>query len=86
MAEAFPLPKPRVRFASEGCPQKPRERQAPRPASRPTFSHPAGLQHVADRALAVESDLSCDMVIGDEELDAITRLLGEALDCLLFGF
>jgi hypothetical protein len=33
--------------------------------------------------LALESDLSCDMVIGDEELDAINRLLGEALDWLV---
>jgi hypothetical protein len=35
--------------------------------------------------LALESDLSCDMAVEDEELDAISRLLGEALDQLLAG-
>jgi hypothetical protein len=35
--------------------------------------------------LALESDLSCDMAVEDQELDAITRLLGEALDQLLTG-
>jgi hypothetical protein len=33
--------------------------------------------------LALESDLSSDVAVEDEELDAITRLLGEALDQLL---
>jgi len=40
-------------------------------------------QRVGDRALALESDLSCDMPIADEEVDAITRLLGEFLEKLL---
>jgi hypothetical protein len=35
--------------------------------------------------LAVESDLSYDILVGDQELDAITRLLGDALDDLLAG-
>ena len=83
MAESLPLPKPRARFASEGSPQRRSGRQGLRPASRPTYSRPAALQYVGDRALALESDLSCDMVIGDEELDAINRLLGEALDWLV---
>jgi hypothetical protein len=43
-------------------------------------------QRIGDRALAVESDLSCDMAIEDKELDAIARLLGEALDELLAGY
>jgi hypothetical protein len=61
--------KKRVRSAAEQPPQEGRRRRGFR---------------IVDRALAVESDLSsCNMAIGDEELDAIARLLGEALDRLL---
>jgi hypothetical protein len=35
--------------------------------------------------LVVESDLSGDMAVEDQELDAITRLLGGALDDILSG-
>ena len=42
-------------------------------------------QHIKDLALGLESDLSSDMAVGDQELDAITRLLGDALDELLIG-
>jgi hypothetical protein len=35
--------------------------------------------------LALESELSAEMVVGDQELNAITRLLGDALDELLAG-
>ena len=42
-------------------------------------------QHIKDRALAVESDLSDSMAVGGQELDAITDLLGDALDDLLAG-
>jgi hypothetical protein len=42
-------------------------------------------QHSEDRALAVESELSEGMVVGEQELDAITDLLGGALDDLLAG-
>ena len=35
--------------------------------------------------VAVESDLSADMVVRDQELDAIIRLLGGALDDVLSG-
>ena len=35
-------------------------------------------------AFAVESDLSGDMVVRDQELDAIIRLLGATLDNLFF--
>ena len=33
--------------------------------------------------LLVESDLSGEMAVGDDELDAIIRLLGDALDDIL---
>jgi hypothetical protein len=36
-----------------------------------------------DRPLVVESDLSGEMAVGDQELDAIMRLLGAALDDVL---
>jgi hypothetical protein len=35
--------------------------------------------------LVVESDLSAEMGVGDHELDAIIRLLGDALDDVLSG-
>ena len=35
--------------------------------------------------LLVESDLSDAMAVGDQELDAIIRLLGDALDDILSG-
>jgi hypothetical protein len=35
--------------------------------------------------LLVESDLSGEMAVGDQELDAIVRLLGDALDDILSG-
>jgi hypothetical protein len=35
--------------------------------------------------LPVESDLSAEMAVGDDELDAIIRLLGDALDDILSG-
>jgi len=35
--------------------------------------------------LELESDLSGDMVVGDRELDAIIRLLGDAMDDLFAG-
>jgi hypothetical protein len=35
--------------------------------------------------LVVESDLSGDMAVDDQELDAIVRLLGGALDDILSG-
>ena len=35
--------------------------------------------------LLVESDLSGEMAVGDQELDAIIRLLGGALDDILSG-
>jgi hypothetical protein len=42
-------------------------------------------RYIKDRALAVESDLSDSMGVGGQELDAITDLLGHALDDLLAG-
>jgi hypothetical protein len=33
--------------------------------------------------LPVESDLSAETAVGDDELDAIIRLLGDALDDIL---
>ena len=73
MAESRPSPKTRVRSVPVGEPQRGKRR----PGSR------GWRQRIGDRALAVESDLSCDMAIEDEELDAIARLLGEALDQFL---
>jgi hypothetical protein len=35
--------------------------------------------------LLVESDLSAEIAVGDDELDAIIRLLGDALDDVLSG-
>ena len=71
MAESRPLPKTSVRSVPVAGQRRPGLR---------------GRQRIGDRALAVESDLSCDMAIEDEELDAIARLLGEALDRFLAGY
>jgi hypothetical protein len=79
MAESSPSPKTRSARARGR-----QERPGPWPASRPTWGRPhGGCQHIRGPALALESNLSSDMAIEDEELDAITRLLGEALDKLL---
>ena len=48
---------------------------------RPRSAHPAD----GVRALALESDLSDDMAVGDQELDAITCLIGNDIDDLLAG-
>jgi hypothetical protein len=40
---------------------------------------------VDDHVYEIDSDLSCDMVVSDQELDAIARLLGEELEKLLSG-
>jgi hypothetical protein len=77
MAESRSSPKPCVRSA--------RRRPVPRRVSRPSYGRRAWYQHVGDRALALESDLSCDMAVQDQELDAIARLLGDALDAILPG-
>ena len=47
----------------------------------------AGGSHQRDDepAFVVESDLSGDMAVQDQELDAIVRLLGGALDEILSG-
>jgi hypothetical protein len=85
MAESPPLPKICVRAAPEECPQRQRGRPGPRPV--PPASHrPHGqCQRIGDQALALQSDLSCEMAVGDQELDAIIRLLGAALDQFLAG-
>ena len=36
-----------------------------------------------DRTMAIESDLSGDTAVTDDELDAIARLLGDELDTVL---
>ncbi len=42
-------------------------------------------QRVVDRELTLESELSDDLGITDEELDAIGRLLGDDLKAMLSG-
>jgi hypothetical protein len=53
--------------------------------SLPSSETHAPSDRAGDRPLALESDLSCDLPVSDKELDAITRLLGEALYKLLAG-
>jgi len=80
--------RPNQKGRSPGPPDK----QSPvrlRPTSR-ALQLPDGRPHglCEDREgppFAVESDLSGDMVVRDQELDAIIRLLGGALDDVLSG-
>jgi hypothetical protein len=79
--------RPNQKGRSPGAPDK----QSPvlRPTSR-ALQLPEGRPHGSceDREgppFAVESDLSGDMVVRDQELDAIIRLLGGALDGVLSG-
>jgi len=80
--------RPNQKGRSPGAPGK----QSPvrlRPTSR-ALQLPEGRPHGSceDREgppFAVESDLSDDMVVRDQELDAIIRLLGGALDNVLSG-
>ena len=80
--------RPNQKGRSPGAPDK----QSPvrlRPTSG-AFQLPEGPPHGSceDREgppFSVESDLSGDMVVRDQELDAIIRLLGGALDDVLSG-
>jgi hypothetical protein len=63
--------------------------QSKTPASRAVRSNVAfaagSRQRDHEPPLLVESDLSGDMAVEDQELDAIVRLLGDALDDILSG-
>jgi hypothetical protein len=77
--------RPNQKGRSPGAPDK----QSPvrlRPTSR-ALQLPEGRPHGLCQGppFAVESDLSGDMVVRDQELDAIIRLLGGALDDVLSG-
>jgi hypothetical protein len=82
MAESRPSSKTCAHPGPEGRPQG-RPRRPASHAAISTLHRPCW--HIKDLALGLESDLSSDMAVGDQELDAITRLLGDALDELLFG-
>jgi hypothetical protein len=80
--------RPNQRGRSPGAPDKQRPVRL-RPTSR-ALKVPEGRAHGSceDREgppVAVESDLTADMVVRDLELDAIIRLLGGALDDVLSG-
>jgi len=85
MAESRSLPQARARTAPDGPPQRRRARVAARPAPPAIGAPRRRCQYIKDRALAVESELSGDMAVVDKELDAIARLLGDALHDLLVG-
>jgi hypothetical protein len=54
--------------------------RAPQP-SRTNAAFARGMQPRGERSPAiVESDLAAEMAVGDDELNAIIRLLGDALD------
>jgi hypothetical protein len=55
------------------------------PAFTNTIALANGPRPRDDWSLVVESDLSGEMAVGDQELDAIMRLLGVALDDILSG-
>jgi hypothetical protein len=58
----------------------------PSRAVRSNVAFPGGSrQRDHEPPLAVESDLSGEMAVGDQELDVIIRLLGGALDDILSG-
>jgi hypothetical protein len=63
--------------------------QSKTPASRAVrgnLAFPGGSpQRDHEPPLVIESDLSGEMAVGDQELDAIVRLLGGALDDILSG-
>jgi hypothetical protein len=56
-------------------------------APRPVRTNVAGGPRPRDEQppLLVESDLSAEIAVGDDELDSIIRLLGDALDDVLSG-
>lgn len=85
MAESRLLPKTCARSGPEERPQRRRGQLDPRPAPPAICTPCRRYQHIKDRALAVESQLSEGMVVGEQELDAITDLLGGALEDLLAG-
>jgi hypothetical protein len=79
--------RPNQKGRSPGAPDK----QSPvrlRPTSR-ALQLPEGRARRPHRSagppFAIESDLSSNMVVRDQELDAIIRLLGGALDDVLSG-
>jgi hypothetical protein len=85
MAESRSLSKTCAGSAPEERPQRRQGQLEPRPAFPAIRMPRRRYQHSEDRALAVESELSEGMVVGEQELDAITDLLGGALDDLLAG-
>lgn len=85
MAESHSLPTTCARSQLDERPQTRPGPLEPRP-TLPAIRMPRRrYQPSEDRALAVESDLSEGMVIQEQELDAITALLGGALDDLIAG-
>jgi hypothetical protein len=60
-----------------------RSRHVPIPCAAGRNTLAQSRLHVDERPLALESDLSTDMEITAEELDAIARLLGDELNTFL---
>jgi hypothetical protein len=85
MAESRPLPKTRTNPDPERRPPGRPQQPASRPAPHAICTTRRRRQDIKDRASELESDLSGDMVVGDRELDAIIRLLGDAMDDLFAG-
>jgi hypothetical protein len=82
MAESRPYRK--------ACPRPPlqgaaRANRASQPDRSPILWSRRRRQCVDDHVYKIDSDLSGDMVVSDQELDAIARLLGEELEKILSG-
>src|SRR5262252_4054940 len=78
--------RPNQKGRSPGAPDKPspvRLRPTSRALQLPARRPPGSCEDREGPPVAVESDLSGDMVVRDQELDAIIRLLGGALDDVL---
>ena len=76
--------RPNHRGRSPDAPDKVRLRPISRVLQLPKRRAHGSCEDREGPAFAVESDLSGDMLVRDQELDAIFRLLGVTLDNLLF--
>ena len=76
--------RPNHRGRSPDAPDKVRLRPTSRVLQLPKRRAHGSCEDREGPAFAVESDLSGDMLVRDQELDAIIRLLGATLDNFLF--
>jgi hypothetical protein len=85
MAESRPGPKSSARSVPGRYSQARRARRQLAPVQTGVYELRSTRQRIDDQVYALESDLSGGMVVSDQELDAIARLLGDELEGILSG-